>query len=369
VGIALGDQFGAGAFLRREVLGRRLTRSARAVIVPRPDLHVDQILLPKSVADALFEDLPDRNRQLVLVNRNPTLHRRGLIAMRPVIDGSDTPVFGLPVGVLKPLNADFDGDQACVVALETESALREAERLLPGAETLRADPFRPSQPAFPLGKELASPDEESALACDAVACQEDWCRKHADLVCRQVQAAGDGWGSLVTTDGIDRHVDYWKGMSEKSWLRRVAAEMETVYVSVRKKGQLGGVLRRQLYRRPFTDFASFQRSVDALHAVTERLTQSALSVKGGAGAVVFPVKDFFDDPGCRESSERLQELDPLLDHQLVSQALHSGVEPASLLAWLAHPTLDSLLDLVTHCEETLPTAKADPRVAWFLDAR
>ena len=182
--------------------------------------------------------------------------------MHPVIDNSDTPVFGLPVGILKQLNADFDGDQACVVALETESALNEAERLLSGAETLRADPFRPNQPAFPLCKELASPNEESALACDADATQEEWCRKHADLVCRQVHAAGDGWNSPVTMDGINAHVDFWKGLSEKKWLERSVGEMETVYVSVRKKGQLGGVLRRQLYRRSFADLASFQNSVE-----------------------------------------------------------------------------------------------------------
>ncbi|MBM3676882.1 MAG: hypothetical protein FJW96_03220, partial [Actinobacteria bacterium] len=172
VRLVLDEDKGAGGFLRREVLGRRLTRSARAVIVPRPDLHIDQIAIPDWMAARLFEGLPDANRRLVLVNRNPTLHRRGLLALRPVIDPSNSShVFGVPLGILRALGADFDGDQMNVVVLETDAALTEAEQLLPGAAGLRSDPFRRGKPAFPLCGELADAAAEEALAGDGASTQ------------------------------------------------------------------------------------------------------------------------------------------------------------------------------------------------------
>ncbi|MEE8609066.1 MAG: hypothetical protein V3S55_15795, partial [Nitrospiraceae bacterium] len=308
VRLALGDRFGVVAFLRREVLGRRLTRSARAVIVPRPDLRIDQILLPRVAADTLFDGLSERARELVLVNRNPTLHRRGLLAMRPVIDESNAPVFGLPLGVLKALGADFDGDQASVVALETDEALAQAERLLPGSEELRLDPFRRDTPAFPLLKELSMPNAEQDLARDCTKPQEEWCAAHAALLKEAFTGVGDGWDIEMTQKALKEkeNDELWKGLlDEETWQERAEKVMQSIY-EVRAKGQLGGILRRELYRRIFKDEESFWRSVQALQAVTEPIVQTALSVKTGKGAVK-DAKNFFKNP--QTGKTHLEELE------------------------------------------------------------
>jgi RNA polymerase Rpb2, domain 6/RNA polymerase Rpb1, domain 2 len=360
--LALDDRFGIGAFLRREVLGRRLTRSARAVIVPRPDRRIDEIVIPKRVADILFEGLPDENRKIVLIHRNPTLHKRGLLALRPVIDESNAPVFGLSPGVLHVLGADFDGDQVAVVALETEEALGAAERLLPGAAELRSDPFRINAPAFPLLHELSVPDEEQALANDIVKTQDQWAEAHATLLRSRLSSCGDGWSvteSVLNENEISR---LWEGVSEPEWMRFAGEEMQKVYGAVRKKGQLGGILRRQIYKRAFTDDESFRHSVDALQAVTERLVQSALSVKAGAGVVRFKAKNFFEKPKVNAAS--LSQLDPAFDLESICENIGGNADPLGLLAWLASPNAKTLLQILQNSSSE--SAGKDPRVAWFI---
>ncbi|MDP3939523.1 MAG: hypothetical protein Q8R92_15495 [Deltaproteobacteria bacterium] len=365
------DRQGAGGFLRREILGRRLTRSARAVIVPRPDLRIDQVAIPPWMADQLFEGLPDTNRSLVLVNRNPTLHRQGLLALRPVVDPSNEPhVFGLSLGILRALNADFDGDQASVVALETEAALAEAERLLPGAAELRSDPFRSGQPAFPFAGELADPSNEKALARNASLAQEDWCEKNRELQNARLQSLGDGWQLPLIKDAIAKNIELWQGMNDDDWRTFAAQEMEKVFRGVRRKGQLGGVLRREVYRRSYTDDDSFGRSVQALQAVTERMTQTALSVKSGAGPTTFNARRYFDDPAGAKAmlailSERMEES---LDADLLADSLGAPNDPNGLLAWMAKPNLHTLLELaVGNLHDPAAQPEADPRMAWFLD--
>ena len=64
---------GAEAFVERDVLGRRLTRSARAVIVPDPGLRIDEIRLPKSVSESIFEGLMPAQQKRVLVHQESTV--------------------------------------------------------------------------------------------------------------------------------------------------------------------------------------------------------------------------------------------------------------------------------------------------------
>jgi RNA polymerase Rpb1, domain 2 len=407
---------GVDVFLRREIFGRRLTRSARAVIIPAPELRIDQIGLPKCVADTIFQGLLDGQRQIVLVNRNPTLQRRGLLALRPVIYSSEAPVFRLPLGVLKTLAADFDGDQASVVALEKEESLREAEQLLlPGCENLRVDPFRDGEPAFPLVKELSCRKAESDLAINGELLQEDWCAKHAELIDKRIKALGDGWAPPYSApdfihalreqmanekDGQKRLEALklqvlWNPEDAKAWSELGTAlkqlephapqvgdwrdladlEMRTVYNSVRTKGRYGGVLRRQLFCRAFGDQHTFRRSIEALHAITEPLVQSALSCKS-VKSFTFPVQAFFRDPERHKAA--LQNIDPKKDEmgrtigscfneEKLRKALGKSVEPTGLLAWFAKPTFESLLRIITKgdsSEEIAPPE--DPRTAWYV---
>jgi hypothetical protein len=359
----------AGRFLRREVLGRRLTRSARTVIVPDPDLRVDQIRIPQFVADELFSGLPEPARQLVLVNRNPTLHRRGLLALRPIIATSNAPVFGLPLGILSGMGADFDGDQVSVVALERESSLKAAERLLPGAQDLRVDRFRHRSPMFFLGNELADSAEDYRIAAendhlDQVA----WCETRATTERARLARLGDGWELLSNDPDWKRltveHEPLWRGqVSEGKWLERANREMESVYLGVRRKGQFGGILRRQLYARDVSDPHSLFRAVDALSAITERIVQKALSVKSDSIQITMSeIAEFFRSP----SSSLLGQLDQSFDPKALLNALGEATEPRGLLAFMASPTLEKILSLSAEEDPTGVQDSDDPRWAWFL---
>ena len=353
-------------FLRREVLGRRLTRSARAVIVPRPDIKVDEIALPRFIAEVLYEGLSEDRRRLVIVNRNPTLHRKGLLALRPRIEDTDLMVFGIPLGVLQVLGADFDGDQATVVALEREESLTEAESLLPGSDTLRSDTFRPGQPAFPLLHELSSPAEELRLAEDESSSRSDWSRANHKLLDRLIKADPDGW--LTARSAADERKDLWEGLDEGRWMQLAEEEMNHVFNTVRMKGQLGGILRRELYRRAYAGERPFYSSVDALQAVTERLVQTALSVKTGKGVATFDARAFFNDPSSGESRDTLSSLDKKLSVEALLPALGDRSEPEGLLRWLALPNCETLLELIENSESvaTVVGKRDDPRIAWFL---
>ncbi len=201
-----------------------------------------------------------------------------------------------PVAILAATGADFDGDQMAVAALETEAALAEAERLVPAAHGLRSDPFRDDRPAFPLCKELADPPAETELAADQKCDPESWRTQHAALVARRVEAVGDGWDAARPFLAYEDHLSLWDGLAEEEWFEMAEREMESVYRSVRLKGRLGGVFRRQFYRLPWHGEALFTDAVQAPHAVAERLAQSALSVKTGTGGATFRADRFFQDP-------------------------------------------------------------------------
>jgi hypothetical protein len=147
--------------------------------------------------------------------------------------------------------------------------------------------------------------------------------------------------------------------------------MEKVYLSVRQKGRLGGVLRRQLYQRAYKDDHSFWESIAALQAVTERLAQSSLSVKSGGGVrKAFKAESYFREPQSEESQKSLKLLEPnapTLDGEKISASLGESTLPLGLLAWLSKPNINNLLSLIrTSLKEPNPEPVKDPRISWFL---
>lgn len=147
--------------LRRNLLGRRVDYSGRAVIVVDPTLKLHQCGLPKKMALELFKpfilhhletttfsDFDEiKNRAMqgempevwdildnlikehpVLLNRAPTLHRLSMQAFEPVlVDGEAIHIHPL---ICPPYNADFDGDQMAVHLPLSEEAIREARELM-----------------------------------------------------------------------------------------------------------------------------------------------------------------------------------------------------------------------------------------------
>ncbi|MCP5455717.1 MAG: DNA-directed RNA polymerase subunit beta' [Thermotogae bacterium] len=149
---------------RRNLLGKRVDYSGRAVITVGPDLQIHECGLPKKMALELFkpfvlaELLKDSNvasknaRKLkktiiekempqaweileevikghpVMLNRAPTLHRLSIQAFIPkLIEGN---VIRLHPLVCPPFNADFDGDQMAVHVPLSAVAQAEAKFLM-----------------------------------------------------------------------------------------------------------------------------------------------------------------------------------------------------------------------------------------------
>jgi DNA-directed RNA polymerase subunit beta' len=149
---------------RRNLLGKRVDYSGRAVIVVGPHLKIHECGLPKKMAMELFKpfvlaellnkdeetsktarkmkkaiierELPQAYEVLeeiikghpVLLNRAPTLHRMSLQAFEPrLIEGNAIQLHPL---VCPPFNADFDGDQMAVHVPLSAAAQAESKILM-----------------------------------------------------------------------------------------------------------------------------------------------------------------------------------------------------------------------------------------------
>lgn len=153
---------------RRNLLGKRVDYSGRAVITPGPSLKMDQCGLPKEIAlelckpfvlreiilEGLAPNLKSARRVFearipevwsilervikdrpVLLNRAPSLHRLSIQAFYPqLIEGN---AIQLHTCVLGGFNADFDGDQMAVHLPLSEKAVEEAKELLISSNNLR----------------------------------------------------------------------------------------------------------------------------------------------------------------------------------------------------------------------------------------
>ena len=146
-------------WIRKHMMGKRVDFSSRSVIVPDPQLKFDEIGLPYTVVYELFryhiigflrekygirralsfyrnhtveadnalkELLPN---QFVLLNRQPTLHRHGIMSFTPIITSGKA--FHIHPFICAPLGADSDGDTlACHIQI-SDGAKEEAERMRP----------------------------------------------------------------------------------------------------------------------------------------------------------------------------------------------------------------------------------------------
>jgi len=151
---------GKEGLINGNLMGKRVDFSGRAVIIPDPSLHIDQCKLPPAIVLKLFNPLilshinandgckptvvdgklkgdsailqainDILKNNYVLLNRQPTLHRLGMLSFKPLLgEGS---VISISPLVTAGFNADFDGDQMAVFLPLTEDAKKEAEKLYP----------------------------------------------------------------------------------------------------------------------------------------------------------------------------------------------------------------------------------------------
>lgn len=147
-----GIMSGKGGVFRQLMMGKRVELSARAVVVGDPSLALDQVAVPKAVADLVrirvpctkynivhlkgmassgllwWEGTDDavepanvlqgmsfqrrlEDGDLTMLNRQPSLSRASLMCFRVVVRRNGERVFAINPQITPPFNADFDGDE------------------------------------------------------------------------------------------------------------------------------------------------------------------------------------------------------------------------------------------------------------------
>jgi DNA-directed RNA polymerase II subunit RPB1 len=88
--------------------------------------------IKKEQVELRYGDIVERHLltgDIVLLNRQPTLHKQSMMGHRiKVINNLDLMTFGLSVAIVKPYNADFDGDEMnifCPQSIQTQMELEE----------------------------------------------------------------------------------------------------------------------------------------------------------------------------------------------------------------------------------------------------
>ena len=179
---------GKTAIIKSNMMGKRVNYAGRTVIGPGPDLRVDEIGLPRLMAEKLTrpflvteatrvelqsmydegrvkkiimktsrrgkshgfgfqvndkfkEDVPDlklelgdivertlQNGDIVLVNRQPSLHKQSVLAVYVRI--TEERIVTINLSITTPLNADFDGDEINIHVLQDIKAYTEAANLI-----------------------------------------------------------------------------------------------------------------------------------------------------------------------------------------------------------------------------------------------
>lgn len=147
-------------FIKKDIIGGRLSWTSRCVIIPDSALECDQIKLPylaflemykfeiigyfakiNNVTEAvalqewnkatlkfseriyeIMQYIVRKDSPTVAVNRNPTINYGSFVVMQCVEVKRDFKdlTLSLPIAILKSLNADFDGDTLNIIAIKTK---------------------------------------------------------------------------------------------------------------------------------------------------------------------------------------------------------------------------------------------------------
>lgn len=186
---------GKHGFIQSEMLSKTQDFSGRGVIGVDPELALDECKLPYDMARKLFEpmilkelrdsgvskddtesgillDAKDPHAinivkrvmadRPVILNRQPTLHKYGMLAFKPILDldtsvgDIHSPARNIKINplVVTPFNADFDGDQMAVHVPLTKRSVAEANSLLmPSSNIINTNTGRIN---FPLKGEMVA---------------------------------------------------------------------------------------------------------------------------------------------------------------------------------------------------------------------
>lgn len=109
---------------RDGIMSRRMPNSATAIVTEDPRLKIDTVGIGRAMADAIGV----KDGESILLWRDPVLRDSGVRYMKVTIDENLTGLSLNPV-MDKSFDGDFDGDTYGLIALKSEAAKREAERL------------------------------------------------------------------------------------------------------------------------------------------------------------------------------------------------------------------------------------------------
>ena len=366
---------GKHGIIRRVGLSRRLTFSSRFVIIPGPDLAIDQVSLPWDAVRVLYkkcllhngipQEILDQDqvsidgasyavridsilqKEWVLLNRPPSLHKYNVMAFRPRVHFNSY-ALRIPPLVCPPYGADHDGDQMSVLSLFSEEAKEEAVRLSFFRNiTSVADgaPLMAPTKDFRLGLWLVCLDSEARAAMNGELREKGL----PTFIGASSAGAGEMFSSwiqdnkfsgagnnvadallIVTTHALHalrRHVNqscfgsfetmksFWAPFCESRSAKKDKFEeegprlisglspvemrskgIESVKVLVEGKLTIGdfGGYRRNLYYRIISQACNglafdgdMRQALDAIGSITERATQKALSAKSGVASFGF----------------------------------------------------------------------------------
>lgn len=105
----------------RNIIGKRSFYTMRAVITSH-NSNLDTIYISECIYNTLKQSGFDFNKKKIILNRQPSLRMESMMALKYIIvkcgcmedDYCNFPVIKLPIYVVTPLNADFDGDECNV---------------------------------------------------------------------------------------------------------------------------------------------------------------------------------------------------------------------------------------------------------------
>lgn len=147
-------------FVQDKLVKRRQNLSMRSTIVPEPNLHMDEVGLPRGPAMELYkpyvvaqlgrwgvtpldaqqkikngDDLSHKALEKVveerplILKRDPVLHKFNVIGLRPkLVDGKAIQIHPLVTG---GMNADFDGDTCAITIPMSKAAVEEVKKMYP----------------------------------------------------------------------------------------------------------------------------------------------------------------------------------------------------------------------------------------------
>lgn len=162
-------------FVQQKLLGSTVDMTGRAVIVPDPDLDMDEVGIPEDKAWSIYQHhivrrlvrdgfdrvaavraVKERNSQArqamlnelserpVIINRAPTLHRYNKMAFWPKLVTDET-LHTSPL-VIGGFAGDYDGDQMTYHVPQSEDSVQEAiDKMLPSRNLLAVSNFKVHQ--------------------------------------------------------------------------------------------------------------------------------------------------------------------------------------------------------------------------------